>query len=134
MKTRLILTLFAACLLLPATADESPLALQMEAMNDAYKAFRKETDPAKGSALAREAQVAVAKGLSELPELVSKMPDGPDKAKASAEYRRMMGTLYVAMCEVEVAFLDGKVEKVAEIVEQLKDLKKTGHNKFMEDE
>jgi soluble cytochrome b562 len=130
----MILTLFAACLLLPATADESPLATQMENLNDAYKAFRRETDPAKGAALAREAQQAAVKGLGEIPTMVASMPDGPDKAKASAEYRRMMGTLFVALCEVELAFLDGKVEKVAEIVNQLKDLKKTGHEKFMEDE
>ena len=115
-------------------ADDTPLGKQMEAMNDAYKAFRKETDPAKGAALAREAQEAVAKGFSELPEMLKKMPDGPDKAKAAAEYRKMMGKLYVALCEVEEAFLAGKIEDVAKIVESLKEMKKTGHDKFMEDE
>lgn len=115
-------------------AEDTPLGKQMESMNDAYKAFRKETDPAKGAALAREAQEAVAKGFSELPELVKKMPEGPAKAKASAEYRKMMGKLYVALCEVEEAFLAGKIEDVAKIVESLKELKKSGHDKFMEDE
>ena len=115
-------------------ADDSPLGKQMESMNDAYKAFRKETDPSKGAALAREAQTAVARGLAELPELVKKMPDGPEKAKASAEYRKMMGKLYVTLCEVEEAFLVGNTDKVAEIVESLKEMKKSGHDKFMEDE
>lgn len=115
-------------------AEDTPLGKQMEAMNDAYKAFRKETDPAKGAALAREAQEAVAKGLPDLPEMLKKMPDGPDKAKAAAEYRKMMGKLYVALCEVEEAFLAGKIEEVAKIVDSLKEMKKSGHNKFMEDE
>lgn len=115
-------------------AEDTPLGKQMEAMNDAYKAFRKETDPAKGAALAREAQEAVAKGLSDLPEMLKKMPDGPNKAKAAAEYRKMMGKLYVALCEVEEAFLADKIEEVAKIVESLKEMKKSGHDKFMEDE
>lgn len=103
-------------------------------MNDAYKAFRKETDPAKGAALAREAQEAVAKGLTGVPELVAKMPDGAEKAKAAAAYRKMMGQLYVALCEVEEAFLAGNTGEVAKIVEAMKEMKKEGHNKFMEDE
>jgi soluble cytochrome b562 len=135
MKVRLILTMFAACLMLPVSAEEeTPLGKQMEAMNDAYKAFRKETDPAKGAALAREAQVAVAKGLTEAPAMLAKMPEGPEKAKASADYRKMMGQLFVALCEVEEAFLNGKVDQVATIVDRLKEMKKSGHEKFMEEE
>lgn len=135
MKSRLMLMACAALVAAPVLhADDTPLGKQMEAMNDAYKAFRKETDPAKGAALAREAQDSVAKGLSELPEMLKKMPDGPDKAKAAAEYRKMMGKLYVALCEVEEAFLAGKIEDVAKIVESLKEMKKSGHDKFMEDE
>lgn len=125
----------AACLVMPLHADdETPLGKQMEAFNDSYKAFRKETDPAKGAAQAREAQAAVVKGLAEMPSMLSKMPDGPAKAKAAVEYRKMMGKLYITLCEVEEAFLDGKIEKVAEIVASLKDMKKAGHEKFMEEE
>ncbi|MCU0749248.1 MAG: cytochrome b562 [Akkermansiaceae bacterium] len=135
MKARLILMTMAACLVLPVSAEEeTQLGKQMEEMNDAYKVFRRETDPVKGAALAREAQQAIVKSFSEIPTLVTKMPDGPDKAKASAEYRKMMGQLYVALCEVEQAFLNGKVDEVATIVERLKEMKKTGHEKFMEDE
>lgn len=124
-----------ACLVLPISAEEeTPLGKQMEAFNDAYKAFRRETDPAKGAALAREAQQAVVKGLGELPSMLAKMPDGAAKSKAAAEYRRMMAKLLVSLCEVEEAFLDGKTDKVAEIVESLKEMKKAGHDKFMEDE
>lgn len=127
----LALSLFVS---IPAVrAEDTPLGSQMEAMNDAYKAFRKETDPAKGAALAREAQQAALKGLAEVPEMVSKMADGPEKAKAAATYRRMMGQLYVTLCDVETAFLEGKPEEVAKLVESLKELKKAGHDKFIEE-
>jgi soluble cytochrome b562 len=132
----MILMVCAACLTAPflAAEEETPLGKQMESMNDAYKAFRRETDPAKGAALAREAQQAVAKGLMEIPAMLAKMPEGPPKAKAAAEYRKMMGKLFVSLCEVEEAFLAGKIDQVATIVETLKEMKKTGHEKFMEDE
>jgi soluble cytochrome b562 len=135
MKSRLILMSCLACLVLPISAEEeTPLGQQMEAINDAYKAFRKETDPAKGAALAREAQQAVVKGLGELPAMLTKMPDGPAKSKAAVEYRKMMAKLFISLCEVEEAFLEGKIEKVTEIVDSLKEMKKAGHDKFMEDE
>lgn len=135
MKSRLILLGCAACLMLPLAADEeTPLEKQMEAFNDAYKAFRKESDSTKGAALARDAQQALIKSMAELPELVAKMPEGTEKAKASAEYRKMIGHCLVAMCEVEEAFLAGKTDEVAEIVTKLKEMKKAGHDKFMEEE
>ncbi len=114
--------------------DETALGKQMEAMNDAYKAMRRETDPAKGAALAREAQDAMVKAIVELPEMVKAMPEGPEKAKASAGYRKMMGGLIATLCDMEIAFLDGDMAKVKEIVESMRDIKKQGHDKFMEEE
>lgn len=135
MNTRLIILACAAGFLAPISASEdTPLAKQMEAVNDSSKAMRKETDPAKGAALAREAQQALIKSMSESPELVAKMPDGPAKVLAAAEYRKMIGQSLVAMCEMEVAILNGKTDEVAKITAALKDLKKAGHDKFMEDE
>jgi soluble cytochrome b562 len=110
------------------------LGSQMEALDDAYKALRKETDPAKGAALARDAQQATLKSLMETPDTVGNLPDGPEKDRAAAQYRRMMGRLYPTLCEVEEAFLDGKTEEVAKLVLTLKELRKAGHDKFMEDE
>lgn len=128
---------FAACLALPVHAEkreETPLGKQMEEMNHALKGFRKETDPAKCAALARDAQAVVAKALGELPELVKKMPDGPEKAKAAAEYRKMMGKVYVSLCEVEEAYLAGNAEEAGKILGSMRELKKSGHDKFMEDD
>jgi soluble cytochrome b562 len=136
MKKQLFLLTCAVGLLMAPTVvaeEETPLGKQMEAMNDAYKAFRRETDPVKGAALAREAQQAALKSAAETPSMLAKMPDSPEKAKALVEYRKMIGKLFISFCEVEEAFLNGKIEDVANIVESLKDQKKTGHDKFMEE-
>lgn len=124
-------------MILPAKAaehDETPLGKQMEAMNDAYKGFRRETDPVKGAAEARTAQTAALKAAMEVPEMVAAMPEGPDKAKALVTYRKMMGKLFISLCEVEEAFLSGKIDEVAKIVDSLKEQKKTGHDQFVEEE
>ncbi len=116
-----------------AAEDSTPLGKQMEATSDAFKAFRRETDPVKGATQAREAQLSVLKALPEVPEMVQAMPEGPDKVKALVIYRKMMGKLFVTLCEVEEAFLNGKIDEVAKLVESLKEQKKAGHDKFMDD-
>jgi soluble cytochrome b562 len=134
MKLPVAVLAFAILAAIPTVrADDTPLGSQMESLNDAYKALRKETDSAKGAAFAREAQQAVLKGLAENPEMLSKMADGPEKTKAAAVYRRMMGQLYVLLCDVETAFLEGKTDEVAKLVESIKELKKAGHDKFIEE-
>ncbi|MEY4244203.1 MAG: hypothetical protein RLZZ245_1788 [Verrucomicrobiota bacterium] len=120
----------------PAMAEEhTELGKQMEAMDDAFKGFRRETDPVKGAAAAREAQTAALKSTMELPEMLKAMPDSPAKVKATLEYRKMMGKLFVVFCEAEEAFLAGKMEGVAAAVNAVKELKKAGHDQFIpEDE
>ena len=123
-------------LLMPSHAEEekTPLGKQMEAMDDAYKGFRRETDPVKGAKEARDAQTAVLKAAMEIPALIKEMPDGPEKDKACNEYRSMIGKLFVSLCEVEAAFLAGKVDEVAKIVDNLKEMKKSGHKKFVKED
>jgi len=116
-----------------ADKKESPLAKQMEAMNDAYKAIKKETDPAKGATLARTAQDALLKSLAEVPELVTKGAEA-DKAKSVANYRTMIGKAFVSFSEIEEAFIAKDLEKVKTLVEGLREMKKEGHDKYMEDE
>jgi soluble cytochrome b562 len=117
-----------------AEEEETPLGKQMEVMNDAFKGFRRETDPVKGAAEARIAQEAALKSAAEVPAMLKPMPDGPEKTKALLEYKKMMGKLYISLCEVEEAFLNGKLDEVAKIVESLKEQKKAGHDKFVEEE
>ncbi len=122
-------------LMMPARAEEdTPLGKQMDAMNDAFKAFRRETDATKGAKEARDAQTAALKAAMEIPALIKEMPEGAEKDKACNEYRTMMGKLYVVLCEVEGAFLAGKTTEVAGIVDKLKEMKKTGHEKFVKED
>ncbi len=119
----------------PVSAEkpETPLGREMEQLAGAFKAFARETDPVKGAALARQAQQATLRSMAELPARVRELPDGPEKDKAGASYRKTMGRVYVALCEAEEAFLAGKPADVAQIVTTLKDLKKEGHTAFMKD-
>ena len=57
-KQLFLLTCAVGLMMMPTMAAEEETALgkQMEAMNDAFKGFRRETDPVKGAAQAREAQ------------------------------------------------------------------------------
>jgi soluble cytochrome b562 len=125
---------FAALTMAPLAVradDDSPLHKQMEATNDAFKAFRKETDPAKGAALARDAQASAIKSLSETPELVAQIKDPVEKAKAEVAYKKMIANLVVTLCDVEEAFQAGKLDEVAKLVDAIKEQKKTGHEKFI---
>lgn len=130
-----VFALAAVCLTpAPLQAHDSPLAEQMESLNDAFKAFRRENDSTKGAAAAREAQDAVLKAIPMIPARVEKIGDAKEKAKAQAAYRKQMAQLYVTLCEIEGAFIDGDTAKVTELVESLKSHKKEGHNAFIEDE
>jgi len=137
MKIQPILFALLMVLSLPVCAEtdrpESALARQMSELDDAYKALKKETDPAKGAAAARMAQQALALGLAELPEMLKKMPNGPEKTAASVEYRKLMGQCYVVFCEIEQAFLAGKIDEIEGLIDNLKAIKKTGHEKFIEE-
>ena len=137
MKLRIFLPVIAASAMLiqPAAADDdhTPLGEQMELMNDAYKAFRREEDPVKGAALTVEAQEAMIKAIAMMPEIVTEMPDGPEKAKASAQYRMMMGELIATLASIELAFIDGDLDKVAEGVTEMRSSKKTAHEQFIEE-
>ncbi len=126
----------AGLLLAPATvrAGDSPLAQEMEAVGGAFKALRGESDPAKGAATARAAQEAVLKAVPLLPATVTKLEDAAAKEKATAEYRLMMGRLFVTFCEIEQAFLAKDLAKVATLMDALKAHKKDGHTRFMEEE
>ena len=74
------------------------------------------------------------KAAAVLPETITKIADPAEQAKAAAEYRLMMGKLFVSFCEVEQAFLAKDLPKVAKIIDDLKAQKKAGHGKFKEDD
>jgi hypothetical protein len=125
--------LLAASVLAPVqlrAEEDTPLAKEMEKVDDAYKGFRKEKDPVKGAASAREAQEAVLKAIPLVPAMIEKMPAGEPKDKAIAGYRLQMGKL----CEVESAFIAKDLDKVTTLIDAIKASKKEGHDAFMEEE
>lgn len=135
MKKLLIPMLVGA--LLPVTsvrADDTPLAEQMEIVNDSYKALRRVEDPKEGVKLAREGQAAVLKGITMTPEFVEAggHPDGKDKAMVA--YKKQMAALFIVFCDAEEACLNEDLDKIQSLVLSFKDSKKKGHNEFMEED
>lgn len=122
----------------PAAAEDendSPLAKAMKESSKALKALRKipKDDWAGGAKHARVAAEGIRKSMAFLPVLVKEMPDGPEKVKAIADYRRLLGLNYAALCELELAYLEESPEKVEAATSAWKKLKKEGHKKY-EDE
>lgn len=136
MKKFLIPMLLGALMpVMSVRADEdSPMAKEMEVIDDAYKALRRTDDAAEGVKLAQEAQGGVLKAITMTPEFIEAggHPDG--KEKAMVAYKKQMAQLYIIFCDIEAAFLAKDMDKVQELIQPLKDSKKKGHNEFMEDE
>lgn len=135
MKKFLIPMLLGALLpVMSVRADDSPLAEQMEIIDDAYKALRRTDNAAEGAKLAVEAQNAVLKAATMTPEFIEAGGHPEGKAKAMVSYKKQMAHLFVIFCDIEGAFLAEELDKVQDFVMALKDSKKQGHNEFMEDE
>lgn len=115
-----------------APAAETPLGGQMETVGGAVKGLRADLEADKGAAIAREAQDAVLRAAAMVPATVAKLTDEAAKARAGAEYRLMMGRLFVTLCEVEQAYLAKDSAKLATLLTELKAHKKAGHTRFMD--
>ena len=114
--------------------DQTPLGEQMGDVSGALKGLRKAPDFAAKAELARKGQTAVINSLKYLPVMFEGMKDEKVKTKATADYKRMMGQALMLFAELELAFLEEDEDKADEIVDKLKDLKKEGHNAYVEDE
>lgn len=106
----------------------------MEEVNAAYKQLRRAEDPAKGIELAQMGQREILAGMAYEPEMFAELPEGADKQKAAATYRMMMAQNYALFCQIELAFLDGDLEKVVELAKEMRQLKKDAHKQFIKDE
>ena len=119
---------------LPAEDDEeSPLGQAMDELSTSLKKLRRARDFEEKAELVRGGQEACIVSLKYLPVVIEDMPDGPEKAKAVADYKRLMGLTLAAMSELEIAFLSEDEAKAEELVDHLKDLKKEGHEKYEEE-
>lgn len=123
----------------PVMADDdekkTPLAEAMEQTSDALKSLRKidRADWAAGAAAARKAAEGAREGMAYVPVLIEEMEEGKEKAVALADFRRLMGLSYAALCELELAYLEKDQAKVEAAIKKIKAGKKEGHKKY-EDE
>lgn len=124
---------------LPVMAEgdekETPLAEAMEDSAKALKTLRKinKDDWASGAKAARDAADGCRRGMAYIPALVNEMPEGKEKAQAIADYKRLMGVTYVALCELELAYLEEDQTKVEAAMTKIKAGKKEGHRKYEDD-
>ena len=132
MKFHLTIATCLAALVLPAIADDTELGKKMDELNDHYKSIRREEDPAKGAVSAREAQKLIAASLDMEPAMLASVK-GPAKENALAMYRQLMGESYVLLCKIEQAYLAKDMDKAAALYAELKELRKQGHDKFIEE-
>lgn len=107
----------------------------MKQASKALKALRKlpKDDWAGGAKAARTAADGIRRGMEFVPVMIKDMQDGVEKEKALADYRRLMGLNYAALCELELAYLEKDAAKVEAAAKSWKALKKEGHKKY-EDE
>ncbi len=134
----LLAALFVTAQLAPriASADDTELAKQMEAMDDDLKKLRKSLKvPAENAAsletLTRLQQVTVScKAL--IPAMAAEMPEA-DKAKFVAGYRKDMALLLTHLCQIETAVIDGDNAKAEELFKGLKKIEDDGHEKYSEE-
>ena len=121
-----------------AVADETPLGEEMEKVSGALKSlWRLSKTDERWTASAvrmREAQTACIKALAHLPARIEEMPKGVEKAKAAADYKRLMGLSLALFAELEVAFMDEDEATVGELLDKVKDIKKEGHEKYEDDD
>lgn len=110
------------------------LGEHMDGMKDALRTIaRGHKDEAQREAVLAaitqfQEHVVAAKGL--VPQSVSKMPE-EKRAEAVADYRARMALVLAESANLEVAYLDGEIDKVDEIIRgELFPLRDSGHNEF----
>ena len=129
-KTLAITSVLGLGMLVPVHADDTPLAEEMDVLSGSLKKLRKAETAAEKVDLVHAAQKSTIKSLQYSPMVFKDIKDEKEKAKATADYKRLIGLTYAKLCELEMAYLAGDEEKADEIKGELKDLKKDGHEKY----
>ena len=129
-KTLAITSVLGLGMLVPVHADDTPLAEEMDVLSGSLKKLRKAETATEKVDLVHAAQKATIKSLQYSPMVFKDIKDEKEKAKATADYKRLIGLTYAKLCELEMAYLAGDEEKADEIKGELKDLKKDGHEKY----
>ena len=123
-----------------AEEEKSPLAKEMDAMNDSYKKVYRAVR--KGKIEDKEDLIAATKKLKEgfqrskelIPPMVTKMPDGATKTKMIEDYKKAIDES-ITLCDQLVKDLQaGDKDAAKKTANALKKGKSSGHEKFQEDE
>lgn len=115
-----------------ADDDETPLGEQMSELNGALKGIRKAESWEEKAELAREAQKACLASFEYLPKIFDDIADEKEKAKATADYKRLLADSLSALYQLEAAFLAEDQDAVDEATSLIKGVKKEGHKKYEE--
>lgn len=120
---------------LSASDEDSVLHDKMEQVSRSLKLLRRAgEDYEKATGLVQEAQVIMLECFSLMPYLVEKMPEGKEKALAMAQYRKLMAESYKKLCDLELAYLSGDIDKIDDALDEVKGSRKDGHEKFIEED
>jgi hypothetical protein len=65
-----------------------------------------------------------------IPKEIEELPEGPEKIRALADSRRLMGLTLAGYAELELAFLAQDEEKAEETLDKLKEIKAESHEKY----
>lgn len=119
----------------PAVYADTEMGKAMSETSKALKSLRKlpKDDYKAAAAAVRTAHEALLKSMSYTAVMVEEMPAGDEKAKALADSRRILGLNYAALCELELAYLEGDDEMIAAANAKVKESKKEGHRKYTDD-
>ena len=141
LTTLLLLSCLCISAALPngSQVEDSPLAESMSELNSSLRKFRKALkgdSPDQATALAELLKMQSAAHASKL--------ETPDKAKAAGlsaadarsmttDYRKALISCEKALLDLEVLILDEKFSEVDVAIRGLLEMKKGGHDKFIED-
>ena len=133
MKSLALVSVLGFGFVAPVIADETPLEEEMSVMGKSLKGLRKAKTAEDKVKLIQKAQLATLKSLEYLPMIFKDIKDDAEKAKATADYKTMVGQSYVKFCQLESAYLEGDEEAADTLLSEIKDLRKAGHRKYIED-
>ncbi|MFD2277098.1 hypothetical protein ACFSQZ_11500 [Rubritalea spongiae] len=117
------------------SADDTEMEKAMSTASKSLKSLRTipKDDYTAAADAVRTAHEAILKSMSYTASMVAEMPDGLEKQKALADSRRILGLNYSALCELELAYLEGDAAKIEAATEKMKETKKEGHKKYTDD-
>ena len=106
----------------------------MDLMSGSLKGLRRlRRDPdrwSKSAALVAEGSQSVIAAMKWVPKEIEELPEGPEKIKALADARRLMGLTLAGYAELELAFLAKDEEQVEAVLDKLKEIKAESHEKY----